>query len=216
VSPTPTTSATLEASSEPSEPTFEPTVEVPPEPTVAAPAFAPIKLSGTTNKVAKFRIPENEVAIVNFTYKGSSNFAVWSIEADGSRSELLVNTIGRYNGTTMFGVTDHPVAFKIEGRGAWTATIKPILSAPRWDPATPLTGRGDKVYLVVPPSSGIVTVSARYRGDDNFAVWAYNPSTVRELLVNEIGNYQGEELLPDGTVILHVDADTGSWSFTPT
>jgi hypothetical protein len=36
----------------------------------------------------------------------------------------------------------------------------------------------------------------------------------RSLLVNEIGKYKGEVLLPDGTVLVTFEAD-GAWTGTP-
>lgn len=34
-----------------------------------------------------------------------------------------------------------------------------------------------------------------------------------DLLVNEIGNYSGETLLPDGTLVLEITAD-GAWTMS--
>jgi hypothetical protein len=222
-SPRPSTAAAAEASPSLSaltptegasaEPTTEPTPEVTPVPTPEPLAFATIKLTGTRNKVAKITIPEGP-AIATIAYRGRENFAVWSVDSSGSETDLLVNTIGNYSGTVFFGLNDHPVAFKIEGRGTWSVTIKPILSAPRWNTAHLLKGKGDAVYLLFPPTEGLTTMQATYRGRDNFAVYAINPDTLDDLIINEIGNFEGEELLPNGTVVLVINADSGSWTFT--
>ncbi len=87
---------------EPAEPaTPEPTAEATEEPTEPplAEAFKPFTLKGRGNKVAKFRIPEDAAAIATITNKGTSNFVVWTVAADGSTNDLLVNEIGSYKGT---------------------------------------------------------------------------------------------------------------------
>ena len=50
-----------------------------------------------------------------------------------------------------------------------------------------------------------------HEGDGNFAVWAYGDESA--LLVNDVGAYTGETLVPVGTVVLDVTAN-GLWSMT--
>jgi hypothetical protein len=58
-----------------------------------------------------------------------------------------------------------------------------------------------------------MTLNLRHRGSSNFFVHAYTADSA-ELLVNEIGNFSGEVLIPDGTLLLTVGAD-GTWTGTP-
>jgi hypothetical protein len=181
-----------------------------------APSFAPIMLSGKGNKVPRFTIPEDEAAIATITNKGSANFMVTSLAADGSDNELLVNEIGNYSGTVLFDASSgqHSVAFKVESDGTWAITIQPLSAAKVWDPTTPLAGRGDDVIAVSPAVSGLMTATISHKGQANFVVYAYSPSG-QDLLVNEIGNFSGEEAVPDGTYLLQINAD-GTWTVTPT
>ena len=73
--------------------------EVPASSAPPSPAFAEIELEGKGDKIAKFTIPEDTAAIAEFTHKGDANFAVATIDASGEQLDLLVNTIGDYNGT---------------------------------------------------------------------------------------------------------------------
>ena len=57
-------------------------------------------------------------------------------------------------------------------------------------------------------------VNLVYRGDDTFVVRAYN-SDGRNVLANEMGNFTGKVGMPDGSFLLGVHADSGSWSITP-
>ncbi len=177
--------------------------------------FNPISLSGRGNKVPKFTIPEDAAGIATITNHGSANFVVWSIAADGSQLDLLVNTIGSYSGTVLFdtGANEHSVAFSVESDGSWTIAIKPLQLARSWDGVSKLTGRGDDVVQLQQEIAGLATATITYSGSGNFAVWAYSDSGA-DLLVNEIGKYSGDTQLPAGTVLLAISA-SGTWTVTP-
>jgi hypothetical protein len=162
--------------------------------------------------VAKFKIPDSTLAIALFTHKGSSNFVVTSLGAGGSENDLLVNEIGTYKGTRLFDVDSHSVAFKIEADGAWTVAIKPVTSARPWDLKAALAGTGDDVIRVTGSVDDLASSVVKHTGKSNFAVVAYSTDG-RELLINEIGKYSGEVLIPVGVVVLEITAD-GKWSVT--
>jgi hypothetical protein len=187
-----------------------------PTPEATAVSFTAIKLTGSGNKVPKFTIPEDAAAIATITNRGSANFVVTSLAADGSANALLVNVIGSYSGTVLFDSAngEHSVALQVESNGSWTITIKPLSSARTWNPSGPLTGKGDDVVLVSPARSGLTTATITHKGSANFVVYAYSTSGGIDLLVNEIGNYSGESAMPDGTFALEVEAD-GAWTVAP-
>jgi hypothetical protein len=200
-------------------PTATPVPTATPSPT-AAPTpvldFQPISLSGSGSKVPKFTIPEGVAAIATITNKGGgSNFAVWSLAADGSKLDLLVNVIGNYSGTVIFDTTSgqHSVAFSVDSSGSWTITVKPLQLARSWDSVSKLSGTGDDVILLQAPISGLTTATLTNAGSGNFAVWAYS-ATSGGLLVNEIGSYNGEVQLPSGTMLLVINSN-GAWTVTP-
>lgn len=191
-----------------------PTPEATPQATPAT--FAPIKLTGRGNKVPKFSIPADAAAEATITNHGTANFIVTSLASDGSTNDLLVNVIGSYSGTVLVDPLygEHSVALEVESNGSWTITIKPLSSAKQWDGGSPLTGKGDNVVLVNPPTSGLVTATFTHKGSANFVVTAYGTDGSVNLLVNEIGHYSGDSLIPDGTGLLQIEAD-GSWSVSP-
>ena len=57
-----------------------------------------------------------------------------------------------------------------------------------------MAGTGDNVYLIVPPSSGLVTLTLTYKGDDNFIVHSSAASS-SEGLANEIGNFSPAKIV---------------------
>lgn len=63
----------------------------------------------------------------------------------------------------------------------------------RWPPAYGQGRGGDSGRL---EHHGLTMVKITYKGSSNFVVHAYGD--YQELLVNEIGRYSGEVLLPDG------------------
>ena len=175
-------------------------------------AFPPIELTGRGDRVVKFTIPVDTPAIAKATHSGSSNFAVVALAADGSSNDLLINEIGKYSGTVLFDedVGVHTVAFEVTASGSWTITVKPITSARKWDGATKLSGKGDDVVLMDPPTGLFETATIKHAGESNFAVIAY-ASDGSDLIVNEIGSYTGQVVLPDATLLFEVTAD-GSWT----
>ena len=187
------------------------------EPSVAS--FAPLGMNGKGKKVEEFTIPEGSVAIAEITHDGESNFIVNTIDASGNQVDGLVNEIGDYNGTVLIDPSDdddHPVAFEVDADGAWTITVKPVAEAKVWDPSTTLEGSGDSVYQVVPPSAGLATLELTHDGGSNFIFRTYSGDNgTLDDIANEIGDFTGEVLLPDGTFLLEITAHEGTWSATP-
>lgn len=180
----------------------------------AEPAFADVELSGTGNSVPRFDIPEDSAAIAEIAHTGAANFVVWAVDASGEQTDLLVNTIGNYGGTVLFdeAAGSHTDAFEVEADGTWTITIRPVTEAFSWDGAEQLAGTGDDVVILDPPPAGLQSTTVTHSGDGNFVIWAYGPNT--DLLVNEIGNFSGEVLLPEGTFLFEITA-TGPWTVDP-
>jgi hypothetical protein len=167
--------------------------------------------------VPRFEIPAGSAAIAEVTHTGGSNFAVFTIGEDGSQGDLLVNTIGNYTGTVLFDEQSgqHSVAFEVTADGPWTITIRPVTAAQAWDASSAFGATGDNVVRVDPPVDGLLTADVSHTGVSNFAIIGYGGGTFgQELLVNEIGTYNGEVLIASGTFLLEVTAD-GDWSITP-
>jgi hypothetical protein len=159
-------------------------------------------------KIAKSEEPR----LVSVTHRGSANFVVYSVDASGHEIDLLVNAIGGYSGTHLVDAEEGETtaAFKIDADGSWTVIVKPLTSVRRWGGAATLTGRGDDVVALGQGSfAGLDTARFTYSGTANFIVSALGDT--EELLINEIGKYSGEHLVPDGTVLLVFTAE-GTWT----
>lgn len=177
---------------EPSEP-----VTPEPEPTVESQVF-----EGSGDKILQF---DSGPFTVKLTHSGSRNFIVRALEPDLEESDLLVNEIGPYEGTVLAPYDEYG-GLKIEGDGSWTAEVTStdaLFASPlRGD----ISGTGDSVFYWAIGERSVVSIN--HRGDSNFVVRIYTADG-RDLLVNEIGNYGGEQIMETG--IVEITAD-GSWS----
>lgn len=191
--------------------TYQQVTEPTPDPT---PEQKTLTFTGRGAKVVKLKGADRDAAwLASFTHRGSSNFIVNPIDPEGAEQGAIVNHIGSYKGTTMFNVENGSEAggLKIQADGAWTLKLKPLEMARLWE-GSKVSGRGDDVIAFSPQPEGLTTLEAKHSGSSNFIVYAYSENST-DNLVNEIGSWKGEVLLPDGTVFMSIEAD-GSWSFT--
>jgi hypothetical protein len=202
----PSTSSTeLKASTTPSAaPSPEPT-------TPAAPAVAADTVyTGTGDSVVPVVLPDgNGPSAATITGNGSSNFAVWSLDASMAQQDLLVNRIGAYTGTVGMDLksSQHTKALQITSNGPWTVTIHSLASL-RAFTGNATTGTGDDV-VIYRGSAGAAAITNT--GSSNFAVWTYGGRS--NLAVNEIGAYTGTVIWQKGPSLVVVTSD-GPWTIT--
>ncbi len=211
VSNTPSSpSTTAPATAQPSTPSTATSSEAA-TPTPTHPTPPTVTYTGVGAKVLKINKTTGPMA-VTITHRGSSNFAVTNLNASGSQIDLLVNTIGNYSGTRLIDTREgqQTAALKIEADGSWSVTLKRVSQMPTWDGTGTWTGKGDTVVLIKSGSfTGLDSVKITNSGKSNFVVMAYGET--QDLLVNKIGNYSGEQLMPSGTALLEIQSD-GTWS----
>jgi hypothetical protein len=156
-----------------------------------------------------------KAGLVTATYTGDSNFSIEGLDAENqTTSDLLVNTIGNYSGTTAFGFGygKPPVNLKVTGAGSWTIKISPVSTAPTL--ASGATGKGDAVYLW--KGKATIWTITNTAGQGNFSVSTYGSGLIsQDLLVNEIGAYHGNVPVKGGPAVTTIESD-GTWSITYT
>jgi PKD repeat protein len=179
--------------------------------TVNTPPPQPITFRGSGDDVtSKFSLQEG-LAIFHMTYTGSSNYIIWLYNADsGEREDLLVNEIGSYSGSTIVGVTSSSYSgvkpgkyiLDVTSSGSWEVRIEqPNPSSAPNLPQT-FTGRGDTVPspFMIESGKGAIKFNMHHDGSSNFIIWLYHVSGKREeLVVNEIGYYDGSKLVSVGS-----------------
>lgn len=76
------------------------------------------------------------------------------------------------------------------------------------------SGSGDQVVSGISTGSDIYRVHFTNEGSSNFAVWAYDSTGSRDLLVNTIGGYDGRTLLLGTEPYSFEITSSGNWTYT--
>ena len=200
-----TTSTAAETTT--TEATTTTTTEAPTTTSTLPPVLA--KGDGTGDDVVEIDIPDAP-SIVSWTHSGRGNFAIWSLDSSFETVDLLVNTIGDYEGTRpiQFEVGRSVAGFEITADGNWSYVVAPLTEAETV--ACPASGRGDNVILVEAFMSSGGRANLTYNGSDNFAIWAWGDSA--DLIVNEVGPYEGTVRVPSGSFVWDITGTEGQWT----
>ena len=147
---------------------------------------APIEISGNGDDIVD--IPDGyEACLVHAEYDSSGNFAIWSCDESMDHTDLLVNTIGYYSGTTTTALGKAEAKYlEVSADGPWTITLSlladmPTLESGEWY-------YGDMIGRIDSSSSKL---SIENQGEGNFVVRGVDSDGKVKLLVNEIGSYSG-------------------------
>jgi hypothetical protein len=169
--------------------------------------FAEQTVSGKGDDVVA--IPTSQPCVMDVTNKGSSNFVVKTLDSSGDQLDLLVNTIGAYDGTiTDYQHSDGASSLEVKSSGSWSITFRPLSSI---EPAkNGGTYSGDGVVLI--DEGSISKVHFTNTGDGNFVVRAVGLNNGK-LLVNEIGPYDGTVAWSEPQAFFIVTSD-GDWTIS--
>lgn len=167
--------------------------------------FTPVKDSGSGDSVVKLGDAADATAVaVTAKHQGSSNFVIEALNSDNDTTELLVNTIGGYSGTTFLPIED-VTRLKITADGSWSITVSPI--ADMKEIKLPQESKGDKVLTY---SGDAADWAIKHNGESNFAMYQITDDG-QDLLINEIGTYSGTIPMSSGPSIIIMTAD-GTWT----
>lgn len=173
----------------------------------AFPVFDAVTESGSGDSVIS--LPA-EQGIITASHSGSSNFALTVLDGSNEMAELPVNTIGSYEGTTAFGISSlsgESVSLEVTADGAWEITIAPIADAPEL--SDPQESTGDGVFRY---TGDAATWDVSHDGESNFSIVQAGDGLMGwNLLVNEIGAYEGAVPATAGPAVVTVNAD-GAWT----
>jgi len=203
-----------------------------PRPT-QTPAPAPLiyEFQGSGDSVkGPFTLVPGLVSVVA-SHSGKRNFIVEMVGP--SSTEVSINEIGTYSGARAHAVASNNIVglspgshrLQVKADGRWTATVKQSFPTAGKPPPITHQGSGDNVVSWLLLREGQFVFSASHTGQRNFIVELVNSSGEPNFfLVNEIGNYQGSQIIQvesstfgfnpvPGLYALVVKAD-GRWDFT--
>ena len=169
---------------------------------------APITNNGSGDSVASdISLDDSLIYVAHFTHSGRRNFIVHSFDESGNK-EYLINEIGNYDGVILLPMASS-LTFNIQADGAWSYEISQIGATTDES----FSGHGDFVTPLFKSTAGAWTFT--HDGSSNFAVKVHTTSG-RRLLVNEIGPYNGTQMVEipsDGIAMFEITAD-GNWTIT--
>lgn len=172
------------------------------------PVTQPVVYSGTGDDVVSIRKPNSGPTLLTASYTGGqSNFVVQDVGAN----QLLVNTIGSYQGTTLLDPNGEDTRrLQVTATGPWTIKLAPLTSAPIYRGGT-YQGAGDTV-LVVPNGSTATFTSGAAQA--NFVVTEYGSDGTPNLLVNAIAPPAYHGTVPLSPPSFLVVQAVGAWTMT--
>jgi len=189
--------------------------ETPTSPPLPTASPQPIVFPGTGDSV--FNIDKWQgAAILKIKYTGIRNFVVQNYAVGADRPyDLLVNTIGAYEGTVPLDFRDgqQTARFEITATGAWELQILPVADARIEKIPGTISGTGDDVVLIGGGIPDLLKADAS-QSTRNFVVQAVANNRFN-LVINEIAPYTGTKILDSGTVALIITA-TGLWTIEVT
>jgi hypothetical protein len=164
--------------------------------------------SGSGDDVVELSIIDT-AAVVTFTHDGSGNFTVWDLGEGYEQTNLLVNTIGPYTGTRPLQWSEATLGFEITADGHWSYVIRPMWNSRHEE--CPFDGEGEDVLIINDYKEGGGPADITFDGDTNFVVWVYG-FAAPELIVNEIGPYEGTVLVADKMITWDITGNGGTWT----
>ena len=162
------------------------------------------------------------LAVISASHGGGANFIVWT-QGEGGQRELSFNAIGRYGGTTAHQVSSSRSLalepgehfMEVSADGPWEIAVSQEFPASAPALSFQTNGRGDDVIRWVALEEGRKKMTATHTGNANFIIELLAADGGEwDLLVNEIGNYQGEKLINVGSGVL--DASPGIYAIAVT
>ncbi len=180
-------------------------------------ASVPLRITGTGDDVVAFSASGTALRIFTMQHSGTSNFAIWLKDVQGNRVDLLVNEIGSYSGRKSASLSTGKYYLDITASGPWSVEISPSVERTSTTTGTSplvLSGTGDDVRGFTTTGTGLRIFTMQNSGASNFAIWLKDGQGNRvDLLVNEIGSYNGKKSVKLTTGEYYLDiSSSGSWT----
>ena len=138
------------------------------------PTTAPIDLKGSGDSVVNVQ-KNDQPAIAKIVHHGNGNFAIQNYDNNNTQIDLLVNTIGSYQGTVPldFMHGEHTARFQVTASGPWEIQILPLSDVRHASIPGQIQGNGDDVMYLNGNNPDTLVADAS-QASDNFVVYSYS------------------------------------------
>lgn len=153
------------------------------------------------------------LTIIKLAHRGTSNFVV--LYGQGQATQLLVNEVGKYEGSRALGLPAGDYVLDIDTDGEWAVQIDQSVPTTAEPPPQKLTGTGQAATKFFSLKPGAANFRVSHEGDGLFAPYLLK-SDGKGLtnLANELGKFTGEkrvDITEEGIYLVDVTA-TGPWT----
>ncbi|MEU3250221.1 TerD family protein [Streptomyces sp. NPDC006997] len=203
----------------PPPPPPSPTAPTAPVAAAFGPDFQPYTQRGRGNGVVSVAVPlPPGPVIVEAWHQGSGYFAAHTLNRRNKDDELLFNsTLRDFRGRALaWPPQDRPLRLRVEADNDWTVLVQPLSVARRLEAGGPLQGYGPEIVAYHGTAADLdVDVAGDEDGGGYFAVRSREAAHLHDmdeydLLVNDTDRFRQTVPLPDGPLLLDIEAD-GHW-----
>ena len=137
-----------------------------------------------------------------------------ALEGEQWDDELLVNVIGEDDGSSVMSVNGGTYQIDVDADGDWSLDLdQPEISADELE-EPPIEESGSGSAWIGPFSAeGVHEIHGMHNGESNFIVEGHDADGNWELMINEIGEYEGSGTFRAGgeAFWVNIEAD-GDWT----
>jgi hypothetical protein len=153
------------------------------------------------------------LTIIKLAHRGVSNFVV--LYGQGQATQLLVNEVGKYEGSRALGLPAGDYVLDIDTDGDWAIQIDQSVPTTAEAPPQKLSGTGQAATKFFSLKPGTANFKVSHEGAGLFAPYLLKADGKGLTnLANELGKFNGEkkvDIAEEGVYLVDVSA-TGPWS----
>ena len=155
------------------------------------------------------------ITTIEFSYSGESNFIATMVALEGEDwdDELLVNQIGSTEGRSVIATSGGAYQLDVDADGDWSINLEQpsVSESDAESPPVEESGSGTDYFGPV-TLDGVHEVTASHEGERNFIIQSHGIDGDWDLVINEIGSFEGSSTVRSSEIVyFNVEAD-GDWT----
>ncbi len=159
---------------------------------------------------------EPGILTVDFSHTGERNFIVNMVALEGEQwdDELLVNVIGDTEGSSVMSINGGQYQIDVDADGDWSLDLdQPEVTADDQQELPVEESGSGSTWLGPFTADGVNEIHGTHDGERNFIVTGHDADGGWELMINEIGEYEGSGTFRAGGGAFWIDVEAdGNWT----